>query len=80
MSKITMCLLSCIYVFTFHFFAQCIPTTYMYIFPTKVKSLSIECMNSIVKKSMQAIYSTAQVPIKIGVRITDPSPANHFYG
>ena len=52
MSKNTMCLLSCIYVFTFHFFAQCIPTTYMYIFPTKVKSLSIECMNSIVKKSM----------------------------
>ena len=52
---------------------------YMFTFPSKVKSLSIDFINSIIYNFMQAIFSTAQVPIEIDVRITDPSPANQFY-
>ena len=75
----TLCVLFWHFIFFTFILAQCIRAIYMHTFPTKVKSFSIEYIISIIYNFMWAKVSTAQVLIKIEVRITDPSPANQLY-
>ena len=65
------------------FFAHCIWAMYMFILPTKVKSMSIECIISMIYNLIdaRALYFPPLMfqSWYIQVRITDPSPANQFY-
>ena len=62
------------FVLTFHFFAHCIRAMYMYILSTKVKSLAIECIISIIYNLIYVsyIFHHSGSNQDIEVRITDP--------
>ena len=71
-----LCVYFCVSQFclTFHFFAHCIRAMYMYILPTKVKSLAIECIISIIYYLIYVSYIFHHLGSNpdIEVRITDP--------